>query len=71
MERAPISLRDAVDEVSYVNDNIPKTISEMKQEYSIKENAATNGPEGIVSNKTQVSLKLLETEKECAAWKTA
>ena len=32
----------------------------MKQRHSIKETTATNGPEGTVSNKTQVSLKLLE-----------
>ena len=32
----------------------------MKQRYSIKEATATNGPEGTVYNKTQVSLERLE-----------
>ena len=42
------------------NHNIKNTVSEVKQRYSLKETTATNGPEGTVSNKTQVSLKLLE-----------
>ena len=54
-----MSLQDAVCK-SYVNDNITKTVSEVKQRYSIKETTAINGPEGTVSNKTQVSLKLLK-----------
>ena len=32
----------------------------MKQRHSTKETIATNGPEGTVSNKTHVSLNLLE-----------
>ena len=55
-----MSLQDAVDKVWYVNDNITKTISEVKQPHSIKETTATKSPEGTVSNKTQVSLNLLE-----------
>ena len=54
-----MSLQDAVCK-SYVNDNITKTVSEVKQRHSIKETTAINGPEGTVSNKTQVSLKLLK-----------
>ena len=55
-----MSLQDAVNKVSYVNDNITKTVSEVKQRYRMKETTATNGPEGTVSKKTQVSLNLLE-----------
>ena len=55
-----MSLQDAVNKVSYVNDDITKTVSEVKQRHRMKETTATNGPEGTVSKKTQVSLKLLE-----------
>ena len=55
-----MSLQDVLDKVSYVNDNITKTVSEVEQRHSIKETTATNGAEGTVSNKTQVTLKLLE-----------
>ena len=55
-----MSLQDVLDKVSYVNDNITKTVSEVEQRHSIKETTATNGAEGNVSNKTQVTLKLLE-----------
>ena len=37
----------------------------MKQRPSIKETTATNGPEGTVSHKIQVSLKLLEEGMRC------
>ena len=58
-EKTDMSLQDA--KVSYVNDNITKTVSEVKQRYRMKETTATiNGPEGTVSKKTQVSLNLLE-----------
>ena len=53
-------LQDVLDKVSYVNDNITKTVSEVEQRHSIKGTTATNGAEGTVSNKTQVTLKLLE-----------
>ena len=59
------SLLDAVNKESYVNDNITKTVSEVKQRHSIKETTATNGPEGTVSHKIQVSLKLLEEGMRC------
>ena len=52
-----MSLQDAEDKV---NDNITKTVSEVEQRHSIKGTTATNGAEGTVSNKTQVTLKLLE-----------
>ena len=37
----------------------------MKERLNVKEAIATNGPEGTVSNKTQVSLKLLEEGMHC------
>ena len=40
--------------------NILKVTATVKQHYNMKEAAATNGPEGTVSKKTQVSLELLE-----------
>ena len=55
-----MSLQDVLDKVSYVNDNITKTVPEVEKRHSIKGTTATNGAEGTVSNKTQVTLKLLE-----------
>ena len=52
--------QDAVGQASSVNDNITKTVSEVKQRHGIKETTATNGPKETVSNKTQGSLKRLE-----------
>ena len=46
--------------VSSVNEYIQSTVATIKQHYNMKEAAATNGPEGTVSKKTQVSLELLE-----------
>ena len=46
--------------VSSVNEYIQTTVATIKQHYNMKEAAATNGPEGTVSKKTQVSLELLE-----------
>ena len=54
-----LSLQDAVNNVSSVNEYIKNTVAEVKQ-HNMKETAATNGPEGTVSKKTQVSLVLLE-----------
>ena len=59
-EKTGMSLQDAVNKVSYMNDNITKTVSDVKQRYRLKETTPTNGPEGTVSKKTQVSLNLLE-----------
>lgn len=36
-EKTDMSLQDAVNKVSYVNDNITKTVSEVKQRYRMKE----------------------------------
>ena len=55
-----LSLQDAVNNVSSVNEYIQSTVATIKQHYNMKEAAATNGPEGTVSKKTQVSLELLE-----------
>ena len=55
-----LSLQDAVNNVSSVNEYIKNTVAEVKQQHNMKEAAATNGPEGTVSKKTQVSLVLLE-----------
>ena len=55
----------AIDKVSYVNDNFTKTVSDVNERLSAKEAIATNGPEGTVFNKTQVSLKPLEEGMHC------
>ena len=53
--KSQVSLPDVASNVSFVSDNIKRTISEVKQKHGMKEATATNGPEGTVSNKTQVS----------------
>ena len=55
-----LSLQDAVNNFSSVNEYIKNTVAEVKQQHNMKETAATNDPEGTVSKKTQVSLVLLE-----------
>ena len=45
-EKTDKSLQDAVNKVSYVNDSITKTVSEVKQRCRSKENTTTNGHEG-------------------------
>ena len=55
-----LSLEDAVNNVSSVNEYIKSTVATVKQHYNMKEAAATNGPDGTVSKRRQVSLELLE-----------
>ena len=55
-----LSPRDAVTNVSSVNEYIKNTVAEVTQHFNMKETTATNGPDGTVSRKTQVSLVLLE-----------
>ena len=59
VDAVSLSLQDAVNNVSSVNEYIQSTVATIKQHYNMKEAAATNGPEGTVSKKTQVSLELL------------
>ena len=49
-----------VNNVSSVNEYSKSRAVTVKQHYNMKEAAATNGPEGTVSKKTQVLLELLE-----------
>ena len=60
VDAVSLSLQDAVNNVSSVNEYIKSTVATVKQHYNMKEAVATNGPEGIVSKKTQVSLERLE-----------
>ncbi|PFX32855.1 hypothetical protein AWC38_SpisGene2299 [Stylophora pistillata] len=60
LDAVSLSLQDAVNNLSSVNEYIKSTVATAKQHYNMKEAAATNGREGTVSKKTQVSLELLE-----------
>ena len=64
-QRKRTSYPYAIDKVSYVNDNFTKTVSDANERPSAKEAIATNGPEGTVFNKTQVSLKPLVEGMHC------
>lgn len=59
-DKPPISFQQVIDNVSDVNKYIAETVAQVKNNYHMKPDAATNGPEGTVSKKTQVSLTLLE-----------
>ena len=60
-EKTNMSLQDAVNKVSYVSDNITKTVSEVKQRYRMKETTATNGLKELCLRKRRFSpLNLLE-----------
>lgn len=59
IDAVPLSLQDTMN-VSSVNEYIKSTVAKVKQHYNMKEATATNGPEGTVLKKTQVSLELLE-----------
>ena len=52
-----LSLQDAVNNVSSVNEYIKSTVATVKQHYNMKETAVTNGPEG---KQAQISLELIE-----------
>ena len=60
VDAVSLSLQDVVNNVSSVNEYIKSTVATVKQLYNMKEAAATNGSEGTVSKKTQVSLELFE-----------
>ena len=64
IDAVQLSLQDAVCNVSSVNAYIKNTVAEVRQYYKMKETAATDGPEGTVSSKTQESLVLLERGTE-------
>lgn len=60
VEEAHMSPQDSVHKVTYVNDDITGTVSEVKQRYNIKETTATKDPAGNMSDRTQVSIKRLK-----------
>ena len=55
--------KNKVSYLSYVNDNIKKTVSEVKQRYRMKETTATNGPELCLRKRR---FHLTFWNKECA-----
>ena len=64
IDAVQLSLQDAVCNVSSVNAYFKNTVAEVRQHYKMKETAATNGPKGTFSGKTQESLVLLERGME-------
>ena len=48
-----------VQKVNEINIYLKATVSKVKEDNNLKETATTNGPEGIVSQKTQQSVQLL------------
>ena len=64
IDAVQLSLQDAVCNVSSANAYFKNTVAEVRQHYKMKETAATNGPKGTFSGKTQESLVLLERGME-------
>ena len=56
VDAVSLSLQDAVNNVSSMNEYIKSTVATVKQHYNMKEAAATNGPEGTVSTEENTGL---------------
>ena len=53
VDAVSLSLQDAVNNVSSLNEYIKSTVATDKQHYNVKDAAATNGPKETVSKKTR------------------
>ena len=55
-----VSLKQAKENVTKIDSYVKDTVSKVKERYQLSETSATNGPQGTVSQKTQVSVSLLK-----------
>ena len=60
MKPEEVSLKQAKENVTKIANYVKDTVSKVKERYQLSETSATNGPQGTVSQKTQVSLSLLK-----------
>ena len=56
MKPEGVSLKQAKQNVTKIDNYVRGTVSTVKEPYQLSETAATNGPQGTVSQKTQVSV---------------
>ena len=54
-----ITPQQMVQKVNELNTYLKATVSRVKEDNNLKETATTNGPQGTVSQKTQLSVQLL------------
>ena len=55
-----VSLKQAKENVTKIDSYVKDTVSKVKERFQLSETSATNGPQGNVSQKTQVSVSLLK-----------
>ena len=58
MKPDAVSLKQAKEYVTKIDSYVKDTVSKVKERYQLSETSATNGPQGTVSQKTQVSVSL-------------
>ena len=59
MKPEGLSLKQAKQNITKIDNYVRGTVSKVKERYQLSETAATNGPQGTVSQKTQVSVFFL------------
>ena len=64
MKPEGVSLKQAKQNVTKIDNYVRGTVSKVKERYQLSETSATNGPQGTVSQKTQVSVSLLKKEMD-------
>ena len=64
MKPEGVSLKQAKQNVKKIDNYVGGTVSKVKERYQLSETSATNGPQGTVSQKTQVSVSLLKKEMD-------
>ena len=55
----PITPEQVIQNLNTVDEYIKATVMDVKERNNLKEDSTTNGPQGTVSQKTQISIKLL------------
>jgi len=63
MKPEGVSLKQAKENVTKIDNYARGTVSKVKERYQLSETSATNGPQGPVSQKTQMSVSLLKKVK--------
>ena len=60
MKPEGVSLKQAKQNVTKIDNYVRGTVSTVRERYQLSETSATNGPQGTVSQKTQMSFSLLK-----------
>ena len=55
MKPEGVSLKQAKEKLTKIVNYVKDTVTKVKESYQLSETSATNGPQGTVSQKTQVS----------------